>query len=1657
MDDLTCPTKNTCGSIEGGEDISCFNTTPEQSVWFSFVATDGLHTVIVDNLEMTSCDFSSAVYDGSGGCVPAGPPLSCDGTPANTFLQVHYLSGLIVGNTYYVQVVLNTDCFGTSDQDFCITVQGGLIVSCPSAGGCTCSDICRAVFGKCHSATLNGASACVSNQGCQTGDNINFAYKVTPAGTTLNITVDNLGGGFTGNVEVVVWEGPCASLSNTQSQCGSAPFNPVFTGLTPGIEYFIFVASSLNESGAGATFDICISDNGAQCGFEGVGFCDHCNNGIVDADETGVDCGGADCDLCHCFNGIQDVDETGIDCGGADCNPCPTCSDGIWNGDETAVDCGGSVCLACHCLNGIMDADEVDIDCGGADCPPCVETCSDGVMNQDETGIDCGGVCGGDCCANGYQDINLGEGGVDCGGTCPVCLTCCDGIQNQGETSLDCGGPNCPVCVPTCSDGLMNQDETGIDCGGVCPACDIDDCATAVIITPGGGTVSGSSSGMSSEGGEIFPSCGGLVLETMWYFFFANGTDMTVNIISTAQACNTADAAVYSDGCLPSSEIGCNGSILPSTNPNQITLSGLTVGNTYYIQITYYSAMGCGTFTWDVGVDCDLGCVAPGTGETCCDGIQNQDETGIDCGGICGSPPTCFDGIQQKDEIDLDCGNCCVPCSGTCSDGIKNQGEIGIDCGGPCPDCPNCLDNISCFAAAEITLAPNSVGDTLSLCFTDCNTGAPDQSYTIAGGCPTTDAYQEVWYQITATGSSISIVFTSSDITDPQLAIWNSGCTGIWKPPCWEQGSGGTVSILDWETTSGEVLNISVSSQIDGQEGNFELCIYDIVYCSSNNYCGSACPIPLDECISSTLDGASDNLQGPPWECQAGQNPEIWFKITPTSSTIDIWVDNLGAGFTGTPEIILYAACGSGNVITSACPAGPAPFNLNATGLSPGTTYNIIISSSTGDNGANSTFTICVVDGGGACPDPSCPTCTDGIQNQGETQIDCGGPFCDPCPPSCTDGILNQDETAIDCGGVCPACPSCSDGILNQDETEIDCGGSICPACTGCVDCANVIQDCNETGVDCGGVDCPACPTCTDGITNQGETGVDCGGPCPACPTCSDGVQNGDELGIDCGGSCPACPICNQTTLFVSTPPIDTNGVYTTGYIQPDSTYNFCFTIDPFAQVECNYLHGIVPYWGIGWVDASFTSTLDPVPVGDLAGSWGWFADGVVLLNSPPYANPSAVGAGWFFLTGYQSHGGDPNLSYGDAPYPTCAGTNGDGTSGPWIVCFSLTSKDTGTAGCLQWENLSVAIKTYADVETGIYGKIGCLSDTLLTLGDIKASCDLISPGLYGSNVIDSTTIVDQTGKVTFDVLFTEPIVCGTVQPGPDPAVDFELGTNGIALTLGWLGNSTGTLAKIINAEPLNCHDPIARVMTDVPKDTTMWVRITLNIDSLPTGYNNDWFIQANTMGGVTLRDAGGNLFNATGGNAIVRSVVLPVELLYFTGYVKGTNVILEWATASEENNDYFSIQRSKDGKNFETIGTVDGAGTSNEVIEYLYVDKKPYKGVNYYRLKQTDYDGQESFSDIIKVNVNTDVFEIVDIYPVPAEGSVVITFNSNSEDFVNLTIFDITGKESMSEQYYAYIGFNSVSVKVSDLAKGVYFLHLEKNGERVYTKMLKD
>ena len=118
---------------------------------------------------------------------------------------------------------------------------------------------------------------------------------------------------------------------------------------------------------------------------------------------------------------------------------------------------------------------------------------------------------------------------------------------------------------------------------------------------------------------------------------------------------------------------------------------------------------------------------------------------------------------------------------------------------------------------------------------------------------------------------------------------------------------------------------------------------------------------------------------------------------------------------------------------------------------------------------------------------------------------------------------------------------------------------------------------------------------------------------------------------------------------------------------------------------------------------------------------------------------------------------------------------------------------------------------------------------------------------------------------------------------------------------------------------------------------------------------------------GYTNPNGGGNQCQ-TGSS----SVIVPVELVSFNSKKDHNNIILEWQTATEINNDFFNIERSSDSKNFKMIGKVMGYGNTTETIDYDYTDRNPIKGTNYYRLKQFDYNGEFEYSEIISIDFDS-------------------------------------------------------------------------------------
>ncbi|WP_165851327.1 T9SS type A sorting domain-containing protein [Brumimicrobium aurantiacum] len=173
----------------------------------------------------------------------------------------------------------------------------------------------------------------------------------------------------------------------------------------------------------------------------------------------------------------------------------------------------------------------------------------------------------------------------------------------------------------------------------------------------------------------------------------------------------------------------------------------------------------------------------------------------------------------------------------------------------------------------------------------------------------------------------------------------------------------------------------------------------------------------------------------------------------------------------------------------------------------------------------------------------------------------------------------------------------------------------------------------------------------------------------------------------------------------------------------------------------------------------------------------------------------------------------------------------------------------------------------------------------------------------------------------------------------------------------------------------------------------------------------------------------------------------LPIELLSFDANLNQKQVDLSWSTASELNNDYFTIERSADGMTWETIQTIEGAGNSTRVIDYNYTDYSPVSGISYYRLTQTDFDGAFETFDILAVENNT-LIEM-NAFPNPSTGFTTISGLDENSD---LRIFNAMGAEVTSKVSITKLGSIS-KLDITQLTEGLYFVHSGENSLRLVKK----
>jgi len=167
----------------------------------------------------------------------------------------------------------------------------------------------------------------------------------------------------------------------------------------------------------------------------------------------------------------------------------------------------------------------------------------------------------------------------------------------------------------------------------------------------------------------------------------------------------------------------------------------------------------------------------------------------------------------------------------------------------------------------------------------------------------------------------------------------------------------------------------------------------------------------------------------------------------------------------------------------------------------------------------------------------------------------------------------------------------------------------------------------------------------------------------------------------------------------------------------------------------------------------------------------------------------------------------------------------------------------------------------------------------------------------------------------------------------------------------------------------------------------------------------------------------------------------LPVEFASFHARPQQNTVLLNWRTFSEFNNDYFSIEKSTDGNRFHEIGQVSGKGTTYETTDYHFTDESPTPGINYYRLKQVDFDGGFEYSKVVSVRFE-EGGKGVSVYPTIASEEVWVTFPTESTEPSTVHLFDQNGR--LLNNWQVAPGQATLTIPVGHLQSGAYYLKVQ-------------
>ena len=359
------------------------------------------------------------------------------------------------------------------------------------------------------------------------------------------------------------------------------------------------------------------------------------------------------------------------------------------------------------------------------------------------------------------------------------------------------------------------------------------------------------------------------------------------------------------------------------------------------------------------------------------------------------------------------------------------------------------------------------------------------------------------------------------------------------------------------------------------------------------------------------------------------------------------------------------------------------------------------------------------------------------------------------------------------------------------------------------------------------------------------------------------------------------------------------------------------------------------------------------------------------------------------------------------------ASTGANGVDGNlWYVSAEENGNGDGNCGTGCGTNRTLHISSNASVagDIGAAYEVGCVPGCFV--------CDVLGPPfcLYSTaNLRAESPVINCSGRTAITLAFNY--------------MEYGDGTNDDATLWYYNGASWAQLVNLIKTAC--CGGPC-----DPGPLQGQW---TAYSTTLPTSANNN----ANVKIGFnwTNNDDAVGWDPSFAVDDITLSVAtMPVELLSFTASHNGTTVDLKWSTASEQNADYFTVQRSADGKTFFDIVNVNAAGNSSSLLNYYSEDKEPLAGISYYRLRETDFDGTESFSQIVSVKINSENdLTIENIFS--NNGAIYLSVNCDCKNGFDIEILDVTGKKAWSHTVSNPSSKTEIKINAGNFAKGIYLV----------------